>query len=313
MSTTATAPVATPAIPTRPRVEVAPRTRARLRFVFYALFTLIWAGLFTYGFDYYTLGFSDRLHFPSHGILGPSGDLGLLYGYIGTALMTLLLLYSVRKRYSWLRRLGSIGRWLNVHIFFGIAGPAMILLHAGFKVTGAIAIGFWAMMGVMVSGFVGYYLLRQAGGALYDAHDALDSLTGELTALDRELVDRFGFTPRDLTALRFRSGIDRAEKMGALTSLLYMIGQDFVGMLDAVGFVRPHATIARLRPAERGYVHMLTRRHLMLERRRAFLRQTSALFYYWHAIHRPFTFVLFIMMGIHIGVTAWLGYALPQH
>jgi hypothetical protein len=35
------------------------------------------------------------------------------------------------------------------------------------------------------------------------------------------------------------------------------------------------------------------------------------MFHYWHAIHKPFTIVLFLMMGVHIGIAIWLGYALP--
>jgi cytochrome b561 len=46
-----------------------------------------------------------------------------------------------------------------------------------------------------------------------------------------------------------------------------------------------------------------------VERRLAFLRQTEALFGYWHAIHKPFAIVLYLMVGVHIGVAIWLGYA----
>ena len=302
----------TAALPARPSVRASARPSARIRYTLYTLFFTVWAALFAYGFGYYRLGFGDRLRSPAHTQLRPSGELGLLYGYIGAAILLLLLLYSVRKRVRALHGLGKLGRWLNVHIFFGIAGPMMITLHAGFHVTGAIAIGYWAMMGVMLSGFVGYYLLRQVGGALSETEDSARILTEELEALDRELTERFAFTQADISELRFRSGIDRAEGMNALASLFYLLGHDFVGILDSLGLRRQSAAEARLRPLDRRVLRALTRRHLATERRRAFLRQTSALFHYWHTIHKPFTFVLFLMMGIHIGVAVWLGYALPR-
>lgn len=302
----------TGALPARPRVRVTPRPSARIRYTIYSLFTAIWSALFWYGFQYYRLNLADRLRSPLHGSLRPSGEIGLLYGYIGTAILLLLLLYSVRKRVRALHGLGKLGRWLNVHIFFGIAGPLMITLHAGFHVTGAIAIGYWAMMSVMLSGFVGYYLLRQVGGALSETEDSARVLTEELEALDRELVERFSLTPDDLAALRFRSGIDQASEMNAIASLFYLLGHDLLGMLDSLGLMPRTQAEARLRPFDRRLLRALTRRHLALERRRAFLRQTSALFHYWHTIHKPFTFVLFLMMGIHIGVAVWLGYALPR-
>ncbi len=292
-------------------MALSPRPRARLRMVIYCVSFVGWVSLFYYGFPYYRLGLAERLHAPAHAALRPSGAMGLLYGYIGTAFILLLLLYSVRKRVPWLRGLGSLGRWLNAHIFCGIAGPAMITLHSGFRITGAIAIGYWAMICVMLSGFVGYYLLRQVGGALSAADEDTHALTLELEELDRELTERHGFQDSDLQALRRRAGTDRAGSMGLLGSLFYLIGQDILRVVDALGLGRS-AGAGGLRRRDARRVRSLTRRHILLERRRAFLRQTSALFHYWHAIHKPFTIVLFLMMGIHIGIAIWLGYALPQ-
>lgn len=310
MSTIAGTPRAAVAI--RPRVRASTRPPARVRYTLYAIFFAGWAGLFAYGFHYYNLDLAGRLRSPYHTQLRPSGELGLLYGYIGTAILLLLLLYSVRKRVRALHGLGKLGRWLNVHIFFGIAGPMMITLHSGFHVTGAIAVGYWAMISVMLSGFVGYYLLRKVGGALSETEDASQMLTEELEALDRELTERFAFTPADLEALRFRAGGERAERLNAVASLFYLLGRDLLGILDSLGLLPASKAEARLRPFDRRLLRALTRRHLAIERKRAFLRQTSALFHYWHTIHKPFTFVLFLMMGIHIGVAIWLGYALPR-
>jgi len=284
-----------------------------MRYTIYAISGAAWLCLFYYGLPYYRLGLAARLHSPAHSLLRPTGQIGLLYGYIGTVFVLMLFLYSIRKRVRVLAGLGSLGRWLNVHTFCGVAGPAMITLHSSLKVTGAIAIGYWAMIGVMLSGFVGYYLLRQVGGALAEADDEAESLARELERLDQELVERFGFTPADLDTLRRRSGADRAAQMGALHSLFYLMGQDLLALLDALGLIPRHAALRRLTRLEARRVRGMMRRHMLMERRRAFLRQTGALFHYWHAIHRPFTIVLFLMVAIHIGIAVWLGYALPRY
>jgi hypothetical protein len=279
--------------------------------VIYAVSFAAWINLFLYGLPYYRLGLAERLHSPAHGALRPNGEIGLLYGYAGTAFLLLLLLYSVRKRAPWLRGVGALNRWLNVHIFCGIAGPAMITLHSSLKVTGAIAVGYWAMIGVMLSGFAGYYILRQVGGALSETESNSEALTRELEALDRELAERHGFSPADLQALGSRAGAQRAERMGPLTALFYLAGQDLLRIAEALGLSRRSRIAAALGRREARRVRALARKRLLLERRRAFLRQTSALFHYWHAIHKPFTIVLFLMMGVHIGIAIWLGYALP--
>jgi hypothetical protein len=48
--------------------------------------------------------------------------------------------------------------------------------------------------------------------------------------------------------------------------------------------------------------------HRLLNRRMTFLKAAHRLLHHWHLIHRPFALVMFVIMGIHILVTALLGY-----
>lgn len=289
----------------------APRLHTPVRIVLYAGAIALWGSMALNGLSYYRLGLADRMRSAEHAALKPSGSLGLLYAYVGTALVLLLLLYSVRKRVPALHGLGKLNRWLNVHIFFGIAGPAMITLHAGFRATGAIAVGYWAMMGVMLSGFVGFFLLRQVRGALSETDDDALVLDAEILALDCELAERYGFGPEDLDRLYDRASLERSDRMGLLSTLVYLLGQSVRDGADAIGVWPRRIAARRLSRRESRRLRSLLRQRSSVARRRAFLRQTSALFHYWHAVHKPFTIVLFLMMGVHIGVAIWLGYALP--
>jgi hypothetical protein len=38
------------------------------------------------------------------------------------------------------------------------------------------------------------------------------------------------------------------------------------------------------------------------------LAQVEKMFFYWHAIHLPFTIIMFITLAAHVGVTIFLGY-----
>jgi hypothetical protein len=293
-----------------PRVA-APRIRAPIRALVYAAAITLWGSLAFYGSSYYRLDLADRMRAAEHAALKPSGSIGLLYAYVGTTLVLLLLLYSVRKRVRALQGLGKLNRWLNVHIFFGIAGPAMITLHAGFRATGAIAVGYWAMIGVMLSGFVGFYLLRHVRGALSEADDDAFGIDAELLALDCELAERYRFEPEDLERLGDRREIDRGARMGAVPALFYLLWRSLRDLAAVVG-IEPRSPVERrLDARERRRLRTLLRKRASAGRRRAFLRQTTQLFHYWHAVHKPFTIVLFLMMGVHIGVAIWLGYAIP--
>ncbi len=284
-----------------------PVRRQRTPFLIDAVLIAGWFALALLGSSYYRLAPEARLHHAWHALLKPSGVVGLAYGYLGTAFILLLLGYSLRKRWRRLRQLGALRRWLDVHITFGLLGPGFITLHAGFRIHGAIAIGYWAMIGVMASGFVGYYLYRQLPKLIAGQTDQSELLRVETDALDQELREHFGLDAKEIEALRRAAGVERAAQLGALGSLGFLIGQDLrfaLGMWRYGGLGRrryPRAEAARLRG--------LVRSRILVERRRAFLRQSEALFGYWHTIHKPFAIVLYVMMTVHIAIAVWLGYA----
>jgi hypothetical protein len=281
--------------------------RRRTPFLIDAVLLAGWFALALLGGSYYRLAPEARLHHEWYGLLKPCGAIGLAYGYLGTAFILLLLGYSLRKRWRPLRQLGALRRWLDVHITFGLLGPGFITLHAGFRIHGAIAIGYWAMIGVMASGFVGYYLYRQLPKLIAGHSDQAELLRVETGALDQELCERFGLDAKEIDALRRAAGVERAAQLGALGSLGFLIAQDLrfaFGMWRFGGIGRrhyPRAEAARLRG--------LVRSRILVERRRVFLRQSETLFGYWHTIHKPFAIVLYVMMTVHIAIAVWLGYA----
>jgi len=186
-------------------------------------------------------------------------------------------------------------------------GPAFITLHAGFRIHGVIAVGYWAMMAVMASGFVGFYLYSQLPRAISAQADQSELLNAEIHGIDGELAERFGLAENDLLRLRRASGADRAARMGTLASLFFLLSQD-LGMALGMRRLR-HGGVRRFGKAETHRLRELVRRRVLVERRRAFLRQTEALFGYWHTIHKPFAIILYVLMLVHIGIAVWLGYA----
>src|SRR4030065_1546045 len=65
-----------------------------------------------------------------------SGLLGHSIGILGFTLMLMTeILYSIRKR-SFNARWGRLSNWLRFHIFTGLVGPYMVLLHSSWKFNG---------------------------------------------------------------------------------------------------------------------------------------------------------------------------------
>ena len=92
----------------------------------------------------------------------PAGALfGHLLGIVGFILMIMTeILYSIRKRSrsaSW----GSMAAWLQFHIFTGLVGPFMVLLHSSWKFNGLAGATTLLTILIVVSGFIGRYIYTQ--------------------------------------------------------------------------------------------------------------------------------------------------------
>jgi xanthosine utilization system XapX-like protein len=87
-----------------------------------------------------------------------AGLFGHLLGIVGFLLMLMTeILYSLRKR-SHLARWGRMSDWLQFHIFTGLVGPFMVLLHSSWKFNGLAGIVTLGTVFIVVSGFVGRYI-----------------------------------------------------------------------------------------------------------------------------------------------------------
>lgn len=184
-----------------------------LLFVLYAASLAVVSRLALDGAPYYTTPLAERPRHELYWTLKPGGSRGQLYGEAGAAMMVLMLGYSLRKRWRWLRRWGPLRVWLDLHIYLGVMGPLLVILHTSFKVQGLVAISFWSMIAVALSGVLGRYLYLKIGCS--------------------------------------RAG-DELTPAGAR------------------------------------------------------LRQ---LFHYWHVFHKPFAFVMYVLMIVHVAVAWMTGYA----
>ena len=95
----------------------------------------------------------------------PSGGhpFGHWLGAIGATLMLMTeLLYSIRKRTNWLNRAGPVRNWLSFHIFTGLVGPFLVLMHTGLMFQGIAGITALLTLIVVASGFIGRYFYRNA-------------------------------------------------------------------------------------------------------------------------------------------------------
>jgi hypothetical protein len=122
--------------------------------VFVVLILLIHNGL-----SYYRSGVDGRVVHPDHLALRSSGILGHGLGIAGSlSIIAGVAGYMIRKRSRSLARTGLLKYWLEFHIFLCTLGPVLILFHTAFKFGGLVAVSFWSMTAVFLSGIAGRFI-----------------------------------------------------------------------------------------------------------------------------------------------------------
>ncbi|HYL72275.1 MAG TPA: hypothetical protein VEY89_13325 [Candidatus Dormibacteraeota bacterium] len=242
----------------------------------------------------------------------PKRGIGYALGIIGGSLMLILLVYSLRKRWHWLRFLGSTPSWFRFHMVLGILGPLCILYHANFM-TGATNsnVALFAMLTVAGSGLAGRYIYAHIHHGLYGRKLELKDLRAGQEGL-RKAAGSISFLPE--LATRLEQAEARVLKSGPSGSLLGFVKPVAVGLASLRQRWQLHryinhslsvsakksAVVAaehkRLRQSAVGYVD----RRLAATRRVAEFEGYERLFSLWHALHIPLIFMMIIAAIIHV-------------
>jgi len=141
--------------------------------------------LYSTGKTYYQTSIEERLFHPANNSLKPSGIFGHGLGVVGTFLMLFgMIMYITRKRVKALSRWGSLKHWLEFHIFLCTLGPMMILFHTSFKFGGIVALSFWSMVAVWLSGVIGRFIYIQIPRSIEGRELSLSEVRGLKTNFD---------------------------------------------------------------------------------------------------------------------------------
>ena len=82
-------------------------------------------------------------------------------GILGFLMMLMTeTLYSLRKR-SRSVRWGKMSAWLQFHIFTGLVGPYVVLLHTSWKFNGIAGVTTLFTIIIVISGFIGRYIFTR--------------------------------------------------------------------------------------------------------------------------------------------------------
>ena len=257
------------------------------------------------GFSYYSLGIEDRFYHPDHPDLKSSGTLGHGYGIIGSLLIIVgVVLYMVRKRVRKLSRLGILKHWLEFHIFLCVLGPILILFHTAFIFGGLVAVSFWSMVAVVLSGVIGRYIYLQIPRTIEGGEMNLNEINQIKDDLNEKLVRDYQLNEAVLVQIM------QAVKMRPDRSGKSMFKRSIAKFKFERKTIREVKTILKEHYVSGKNFHQvmkLIKYEINLNRKLDRLITMQNLFKYWHVAHLPFAVLMLVIMVIHIIVTVTFG------
>jgi hypothetical protein len=216
-------------------------------------------------------------------------------GVMGFALMLATeTLYTLRKR-SLRRAWGRMSDWLRFHIFTGIVGPYLVLLHSAWSFNGLAGLVLLLTALVVASGFFGRYVYtavpRTADGVMVEESD----LRRQIAQADAAYRRRLSPSGPSEAAVEMRVG-------SGLWSLLTRGISDVLFDLRSAWARRNMPADVKQQAAE---LDSLVRRRRDLQRQIRFLQTARRVLALWHTIHIPIGIALFIMAFFHIGAAIY--------
>jgi hypothetical protein len=220
----------------------------------------------------------------------PAGLIGHGLGVVGFLMMlSTETLYSLRKRVPRIN-VGRMSTWLRIHVFTGLVGPYLVLLHSAGKFNGLAGALALLTVVMVLSGLVGRYVYTAVPRTLDG---------GEVAA--RELEERIAATERQLEAL----GLDLPAAQGGPGGWTAVLARPILLWRER----------QRLRRAVRGLPNLGRARaaqlqQLLAERSRLRLQVDSLaaarrLLALWHVLHVPLGVAVFTLAFVHIGAALY--------
>lgn len=260
------------------------------------------------GLPYYSAPLAGRVRDPWHAWLKPSGTLGQALGLTALGLFLFLWLYPLRKRLGRVPALGSLPRWLDVHVVAGMLVPAFAAMHAGFRFTGLIGLGYASMFVVSLSGFVGRYLYVHIPRGRSGLALTLDEVAAERRQLLHDVATATRIPVPEIER-RLAPPRPAGPTLNPVAVVARMVRDDF-GRRGAVRRLARELRAsggAALTPARSREVLKLARREMALAQQAAVLDGIHRLFRWWHAAHKPFALTALLAVLLHVGVAVALG------
>ena len=244
-------------------------------------------------------------------------DSDLVYnmGLYGGILMLVTLLYALRKRVRFMKKLGEMNTWYYIHLFAGVVGPVLIVFHSSFTMKSLnSSVALISMLCVIFSGIFGRYIYTRIG---YQVHNRLISIRDTEERLARSMQKYQG---EAADAIEKSLTVLTVLVVNMPQSLFHMPARFFALRTRAakcyIDGIRHISQILKERAVQDDWDKLTYRAEFAKEKRilREYVNalvQIGKFHFYerllvgWRIFHIPLLFILFISGSVHVFAVHW--------
>lgn len=261
------------------------------RELWWALTAVTFISALYFGFSYMT-----------REIPAASSLLGHSIGVMGFLLMlSTETLYSLRKR-SRTARWGRMSTWLRFHIFTGLVGPFMVLLHTSWKFNGLAGVVLLLTIIIVISGFIGRYIFT----AIPRTSDGIDIESEELQRQIESIESALENLSLGLQGTAQVPALKLSTVFASQTSLRMLVfGRPLLDRQFQRQLKDEKKRLGSAGKQKFEEVETLLRQRNKLQQQISSLAIARRLLATWHSVHIPIGMALFTAAFIHIGAALY--------
>ena len=218
-------------------------------------------------------------------------------GVIGIVLMLMTeVLYTLRK-HSRLSRWGKMSSWLQFHIFTGLVGPYLVLLHTAWKFNGLAGISLLLTLVIVISGFIGRYIYTAVPRTVDGVEIEGGDLEKQIAAAGKEL-DSWISSQAPATKEIMQQMISSATIVQSGSALI--LGRILTNWELQRQWRKEISHMDLASRSQAQSLEKLLKRQVELKRQMASLGMARRLLSVWHTVHIPIGMALFTAAFLHV-------------
>lgn len=241
-----------------------------------------------------------------------SDDSSYWIAVAGGSMIVVLFTYPLRKYLRFMQGLGKVKWWFWLHLFLGIAGPWLILVHSTFRIGSLNAgVALVSMCIVVVSGVIGRFIYVRVHRGLDGERTSLDELRERAGLVENDARSRLHFAPiAEAHLAAFEEHELQAQPGWAtyLRQVAWLPVQRWIACrrCTAEARLRLQQLAIGLKWSEQELRRRERRAHKLIERyldavvRVAQYTAYERVFALWHLAHLPFVYLLVISAVVHV-------------